>query len=183
MFICQLDFAVGICDSTHIRVAAIVADSTVVERPEGAALWKPVVDVLFAKTVRVLVFKDSAEHFRNTLNEKMTNTQIAKVCGPVPSFFVLGHVQKMKGDPQKVFTYYLAVAGDASEKWPVIGEVKLKPPVKLKHQVIANSTCTFVIVGGSPCRRSQGAFERRQAKATIRRKGAKKMQNARHREV
>ena len=55
MLICQLDFAVGIGDSTHIRVAAIVADSTVVDRPEGAALWRPFVDLLFAKAVRLFV--------------------------------------------------------------------------------------------------------------------------------
>ena len=180
MLICQLDFAVGIGDSTHIRVAAIVADSTVVERPEGAALWRPFVDELLAKSVRVLVFKDSDEHFRKTLNGKMRNTQISKVCGPGPAFFVLGPVQHVIGDRNNVFTYDSSEAGDSSIRWPVVGEVKLKPPWSSQ---VANTTLTFVIVGGSPCRRSQGAFERRQAKAKIRRKGAKNKQNARHRGV
>ena len=159
MLICQLDFVVGINNSTHMRVAAIVADSTVVERRGNAALWVPFVNLLSDNTVRVLVFKDSHEHFNNTLCEKMQNTQFVKVCGPQPSFYVLGPVQKVTADWKNMFTYTIWETGDSSSKWPMIGEVKLKPPLT----PVAHATCTFVIVGSSQGRRSEVAWKRRAA--------------------
>ena len=117
MLIAQLDFAAGISDSVHIRVAGIAVDSTVVERPKEIDSWKRAVRELHEKTVRVLVFKDSSEHFLNALGEKMQHTQIPNVCGRVASLFVLGAVDKTSGEATHMFTYHPEEDSSRGGRW------------------------------------------------------------------
>ena len=163
MLIAQLDFTVGIEDSLHMCVAAIAADSAVVERPEVLAFWNATVQELLDKSVRVLVFKDSAEEFREALRQKIVSTQISDVCGRGPSFFVLGPVDGVRAKDEtklkNMFTIYPAEGRmDMSSKWSSIGLMKLKD----SHTEVEKTTCTFVFVGSETSRRSQAKyFERK----------------------
>ncbi len=80
-----------------MRGAAIMAESTVVESDDGAKDWSEIGEELLQKSVRVLVFKDSAEDFRNALLRSMQNTQIAGVYCRGASFFVFGAHCQSKG--------------------------------------------------------------------------------------
>jgi len=155
MLIAQLDFVVGIEDSLHWRVAAIATDSTVVERPEGLTFWNTTVQELVDKSVRILVFKDSAEQFREAMRHRMQNTQISNVCGRGPSFFLLGPVGDVMANTRSklknIFTIYAAEDGvDMTSKWSSIGVMKLKD----SHTEIEKTTCTFVFAGSETSRRS-----------------------------
>ena len=170
LFIAQLDFKVSIEDSLHMRVAGIAANSAVAERPEGLAFWNATVQELLDKSVRVLVFKDSAEHFREALRQKMQNTQISNVCGRGPSFFVLGPVDGVSAkDPARrknMFTFHTGEGLDMTSNWSSIGLVKLKD----SHTEIEKTKCTFVFVGSSTPRRSPAKFLERKVKRQAKKK-------------
>ena len=158
LLIAQLDFAIGINDSSHMRVAGIAVDSAVAESHPGQSFWKNTVEELHAKTVRVLAFKDSAECFQEALRKKMQNTQISNVCGRGPSFFVLGPVQSVGDRHKKMWTYRPDDGMDSSMKWPSIGMVKLK----LSHTEIEQTKSTFVFIGSlTPRRSSQSMIHRK----------------------
>ena len=162
MLIAQLDFVVGIEGSLHMRVAAIAADSTVVERPEVLTAWNATVQELLDASVRVLVFKDSAEQFLEALRQRMQSTQISNVCGRGPSFFVLGPVDgvwaKESTKLKNMFTIYAAEDGvDMTSKWSSFGLMKLKD----SRYKIEKTTCTFVFVGSETSRRSPATFLKR----------------------
>ena len=104
------------------------------------------------------LFKDSSEHFLNTLGKKMQHTQISNVCGRGASSFVLGPVGKTTGGAKHMFKYY-PEEEDSSRRWSVVGAVKLK----VSHTEVENAMCTFVFIGGSVARRSPQAIEERKA--------------------
>ena len=85
LLVADVDFSVGIQECLNMRVAAIMAESTVVESDDGAKDWSEIVEELLRKSVRVLVFKDSAEDFRNALLRSMHHTHRFRV------FVVAGH--------------------------------------------------------------------------------------------
>jgi hypothetical protein len=171
ILIAQLDFAIGIQDSLHMRVAAISTNSTVVERPEGQRFWNGTVQELLDKSVRVLVFKDSAEQFREALRQKTSSTQISNVCGRAPSFFVLGPVDgvwaKDKRQSRNMFSIYTPEdKEDMTRKWSSIGLMKLKD----SHTEIEKTKCTFVFVGSETSRRSPQKFLERKVKRQAKKK-------------
>ena len=142
----------------NLRVAAITADSTVVERKkQDTALWQKLVDELIEKSVRVLVYKDSSEVFRNTLHRSMQNTQISNVCGPGPSFFVLGPVGKATTKTSKKIFTFNATVEDKTQRWPTLEEAKLKE-LKLRE---AGTNNTLVYIGSTAARRTPEQLARR----------------------
>ena len=113
--------------------------------------------------VRVLVYKDSSDEFRETLRQRIVSTQISEVCGRGPSFFVLGPCDGVRGKERrtakKMLTYYPAEGTmDMSSKWPSLGTLKLKEC----HTTVVGSTCTFCFLGSETSRRSEAkAMERK----------------------
>jgi hypothetical protein len=113
--------------------------------------------------VRVLVYKDSSDDFRETLRQRIVSTQISEVCGRGPSFFVLGPCGGVWGKDartlRKMFTYYPPEGSmDMSSKWASLGMLKLKD----SHTQVEKTTCTFVFLGSETSRRSQAKyFERK----------------------
>ena len=74
LFIVQLDFIVSVDDVLHMRVAAIVTNSTVVERAEKGdgellSFCDRAVEDLYKWSVRVLVYKDSGKESGVVVNE------------------------------------------------------------------------------------------------------------------
>ena len=140
----------------------------------GHAFWNATEQELLDKSVRVLVFKDSAEDFWVALGQKMQNTQISNVCGRGPSFFVLGPVDGVRASdpakPRNMFTIYPEGVPDLTLKWGKIGLVKLKE----SHTEIEKTTCTFVFVGSETSRRSPQGYFKRQVAAEDRRWGGGK---------
>ena len=77
MLIAEVDFSVGVHNALQMRVVAIVAESTVVEKDDIVKDWTCNVEELLQRSVRVLCFKDSEEDFRNTLLRWMqTHTNV-----------------------------------------------------------------------------------------------------------
>ena len=170
MVIAQLDFTIGIADTLHLRVAAIAANSAVAVADddtlplgEKERFWNSAVAELLNTTVRVLVYKDSSDEFRETLRQRIVSTQISEVCGRGPSFFVLGPCDGVRGKERrtakKMLTYYPAEGTmDMSSKWPSLGTLKLKEC----HTTVVGSTCTFCFLGSETSRRSEAkAMERK----------------------
>ena len=152
MVIAQLDFTVSIEGVLHMRVAAIVTDSAVVEHgnerrdSDVVAFWKGCVDDLCKLSVRVLVFKDSAETFREVLHKKMQHTQVSDVCGRKPSFFVLGPLDRVLSQQAKQFY----TSCDPTSNWGSISSLKLKQC----KTTFEKSTRTLVFLGSDVTRRS-----------------------------
>ena len=166
MLIVQLDFRVSIDDVLHMRVAAIVTNSTVVEREKKGCeallrFWTHAVEELNKWSVRVLVYKDSGDDFRELLRKKMQYTHIANVCGgDGPSFFVLGPVKKTKVLNQQraeMKSMTSTQKEDPTKKWAPISFLKLK---ECKTR-IEKSTRTFVHLGSKVCRRTETARAKR----------------------
>ena len=172
MLIAQLDFTIGIADSLHLRVAAIaantavaVADDDTLPLGEKERFWNSAVAELLDKSVRVLVYKDSSDAFRETLRQRIVSTQISEVCGRGPSFFVLGPCDSVWGTDgrmvSKIFTYYPPEGSkDMSSKWPSLGTLKLKE----SHTTVVGSTCTYCFLGSERSRRSEAKIMERKVK-------------------
>ena len=166
MVIAQLDFTVSIDGVLHMRAAAIVTDSTVVEHgnerrdSDVVAFWKNCVDELYTLSARVLVFKDSAPTFREVLHKKMQHTQVSDVCGRMPSFFVLGPLDRVLSQQAKQFY----TSCDPTRKWGSISSLKLKQ-CKTKFE---KSTRTLVFLGSEVSRRSGQKIADREKEAWVR---------------
>ena len=100
------------------------------------------------KVVRVLVFQDSTELFRNALNEATQNTQISQVSGSEPSLFVLGPLKDVKGDKESTQRAGPVIAISCTRRWPLIHELKVE---KIGTQV-EQSIATLVYVGAAASR-------------------------------
>ena len=169
LLIAQLDFRVSIAEVLHMRVAAIVTDSAVVERGKnrcenGLAFWNDVVHELYENTVRVLVFKDSAEQFREALQKKMQHTRVSNVCGRGPSFFVLGPLDNVVFESRQQVKKFFTLdptKEDTTKKWASISSLKLKKC----NTPFEKSTRTFVFLGSEASRRSGPKHAEREKKA------------------
>ena len=137
-------------------------------------LWNDVVNELIDKSVRVVVFKDSAEHFRNALGQKVGHTQISNMCGSGPSFFLLGPVASLwckdQGEQKNIVTVHPPGDNeDMAAKWATFGILKLK----VSHTVIENTMSTFVFFGSEKSRRSPAKVLERKVAAQRKWKGGK----------
>jgi len=175
MLIAQLDYSIGIADALHMRVAAITVNSTVVERPEYEGLWSDVVNRLIDTSVRVVVFKDSAKHFRNALGQTVGHTQISNMCGSGPSFFLLGPVASLwckdQGEHENIVEVHPPGDNeDMAAKWATFGILKLK----VSHTNIEKTMSTYVFCGSEKSRRSPAKVLERKLLAQRKWKGGKK---------
>ena len=163
--IAQLDFKVSTDVTLHVRVAVIERKSTVVERGRKCCeselqFWQRAVKNSLARYVRVLVFKDSPKDFRLELQKETQYTHIANVCGPEPSFFVLGPVTKVQDN----FGYHARMSLTTSDQttyetkdWARISFMK----VKACQPRLEKCTRTVVVLG---------SYKQRKKKARIRRR-------------
>ena len=106
--------------------------------------------------MRVLAFKDSPAELHKSMAKEMQYTQISRVCGTGPSFFVMGPVTKLSGDRTNISTVYPSDR-DQSSSWPPIGEIKVKNSAVVEE----DTTKTQVFMGGRVCRRAPEAIHRR----------------------
>ena len=130
MLVAQLDFM----RVQNISVAAIVTTGPFGERAENGdgelrRFCDCAVDHLYGKSVRVLVYKESREEFRELLQTKMQYTQIANKRGAVPSFFVLGPVEETKKKNQargEMISMTSTRKEDPTKRWAPISFLQLK---------------------------------------------------------
>ena len=131
MLVAQLDFM----RVQNISVAAIVTTGPFGERAENGdgelrRFCDCAVDHLYGKSVRVLVYKESREEFRELLQTKMQYIQIANKRGAVPSFFVLGPVEQIKKKMNQARDAVIHMRGarkeDLTKRWAPISFLQLK---------------------------------------------------------
>ena len=158
MVVADIDFVVDVQGMMNMRVAAIVDDSTVVERRHrDLETWNLLGEELLLKTVRVVAYKDSADGFLNMLRDKCKHVQVSNMCGRQASLFVLGPIGKTKPQFHKNLCSYNVTETDRTERWTKIQEVKLK----MMQQREACAISTVVILGSNQGRRGVEGLERR----------------------